>query len=285
MILFLFLMNLRTTFISLTAIPLSLVATAVVFHVLGMSINTMTLGGLAVAIGELVDDAIVDLENIVRRLRENAALAAPRPAIAVVRDASQEVRGAVIWSTVIIALVFVPLFALGGMEGKLFVPLGVAYIVSIIASLVVSLTVTPVLSYWLLPNAKFMADEKDGLLLRFLKRIGGSVIRLSVRHPWPILIAVLAAVFIAAAGTLLLLVLVGQLTYLQVIHADKLDDDPRNNRAVLRDTPNATGLYIYNQQPVSANYDVSSTINTAKINKYSIRSNIFNSTFKYLSFF
>ncbi|HYF58562.1 MAG TPA: efflux RND transporter permease subunit, partial [Burkholderiaceae bacterium] len=148
-VLFLFLLNFRTTFITLTAIPLSLVVAVLVLRALDYSINTMTLGGMTIAIGELVDDAIVDLENIVRRLRENARAAAPRGALAVVRDASQEVRASVVWSTVVIALVFVPLFALPGIEGRLFVPLGIAYVVSILASLGVAVTVTPVLAYFL----------------------------------------------------------------------------------------------------------------------------------------
>jgi len=193
-VLFLFLLNLRTTFITLTAIPLSIVITGLVFKWLGMSINTMTLGGLAVAIGELVDDAIVDVENIFRRLRENAQAVEPRPALRVVYEASSEVRNSIVFSTILVVLVFVPLFALGGMEGRLFTPLGTAYIVSILASLVVSLTVTPVLSFWLLPNARFMAHEQDGLLLRILKSLAGQAIRLSVRHPVPILAAVALAV-------------------------------------------------------------------------------------------
>ena len=193
-VLFLFLLNLRTTFITLTAIPLSIVITGLVFKWLGMSINTMTLGGLAVAIGELVDDAIVDVENIFRRLRENAHAAEPKPALRIVYEASSEVRNSIVFSTILVVLVFVPLFALGGMEGKLFTPLGTAYIVSILASLVVSLTVTPVLCFWLLPNARFMARERDGLLLRVLKALAGWAIRLSVRHPVPILAAVAVAV-------------------------------------------------------------------------------------------
>lgn len=196
-ILFLFLLNFRTTFITLTAIPLSIVVTGLIFKWFGMSINTMTLGGLAVAIGELVDDAIVDVENIFRRLRENKHSPNPKSALRVVYEASSEVRNSIVFSTILVVLVFVPLFALGGMEGRLFTPLGVAYIVSIIASLVVSLTVTPVLSYWLLPSAKVMAHEKDGLLLRFLKWIAGFAIRFSVRHPWPILGTVALAVFIS----------------------------------------------------------------------------------------
>ena len=193
-VLFLFLLNFRTTFITLTAIPLSIVITGMVFAWTGMSINTMTLGGLAVAIGELVDDAIVDVENIFRRLRENARLPRPKSPLRVVYEASSEVRNSIVFSTILVVLVFVPLFALGGMEGKLFTPLGVAYIVSILASLVVSLTVTPVLSYWLLPNARFMGHEKDGLLLRVLKGLAGLAIRFSVRHPLPILGAVALAV-------------------------------------------------------------------------------------------
>ena len=189
-VLFLFLLNFRTTFITLTAIPLSIVVTALIFRWFGLSINTMTLGGLAVAIGELVDDAIVDVENIFRRLRENKHAANPKSALVVVYEASCEVRNSIVFSTILVVLVFVPLFALGGMEGRLFTPLGVAYIVSIIASLFVSLTVTPVLSYWLLPQAKFMEHEEDGLLLRFLKEVAGFAIRLSVRHPWPILVSV-----------------------------------------------------------------------------------------------
>jgi HME family heavy-metal exporter len=196
-VLFLFLLNLRTTFITLTAIPLSILVTGVVFQWFGMSINVMTLGGLAVAIGELVDDAIVDVENIFRRLRENRHAAHPLPALRVVYDASREVRNSIVFSTILVVLVFIPLFALEGMEGRLFIPLGVAYIVSILASLLVSLTVTPVLSYWLLPRARFMQEEKDGLLLRFCKWVAGHAIRFSVRHPAPILASVAAAVFVS----------------------------------------------------------------------------------------
>ncbi|MGD0655323.1 MAG: efflux RND transporter permease subunit [Thermoguttaceae bacterium] len=196
-ILFLFLLNFRTTFITLTAIPLSIVVTGLVFKWFGMSINTMTLGGLAVAVGELVDDAIVGVENVFRRLRENKHSAQPKDALRVVYEASSEVRNSIVFSTILVVLVFVPLFALSGMEGRLFTPLGVAYIVSILASLLVSLTVTPVLSYWLLPNAKFMKRDRDSFVLRRLKWLLGFAVRFSIRHPWPILGTVTAAVAIS----------------------------------------------------------------------------------------
>lgn len=196
-ILFLFLMNFRTTFISLTAIPLSLVMTVIVFKITGMSINTMTLGGLAVAIGELVDDAIVDVENIFRRLRENRELANPLPPLLVVYRASTEVRNSIVFSTLIVCLVFVPLFALEGMEGRLFTPLGVAYVVSIFSSLIVSLTVTPVLSYWLLGHATGGHEEKDGPLLRRLKWIAERVIRFSLAYPRLNLVVVIIAVAVS----------------------------------------------------------------------------------------
>jgi CzcA family heavy metal efflux pump len=196
-ILFVFLLNFRTTFITLTAIPLSIVVTGLVFKWFDMSINTMTLGGLAVAIGELVDDAIVDVENIFRRLRENRLSASPKPPLLVVFQASAEIRNSIVYSTLIIVLVFIPLFALSGMEGRLFTPLGVAYIVSILASLVVSLTVTPVLSYWLLPNSRVTHREKESFVLRGLKWLAAKVIGLSLRMPRPVLIAAVAAVVVS----------------------------------------------------------------------------------------
>ncbi len=196
-ILFLFLMNVRTTFITLTAIPLSLVMTAIVFSIFGFSINTMTLGGLAIAIGELVDDAIVDVENVFRRLKENRHAANPLSPLLVVFRASTEIRNSIVYATMIVILVFLPLFALGGMEGKLFAPLGVAYIVSILSSLLVSLTVTPVLCYWLLSSSEGTHVEKDGPLLRILKWVADIVIRFSLRFPMTNLVATLVAVGIA----------------------------------------------------------------------------------------
>jgi CzcA family heavy metal efflux pump len=206
-ILFLFLMNFRTTFITLTAIPLSLVMTAAVFAFFGLSINTMTLGGLAVAIGELVDDAIVDVENIFRRLKENRLLANPKHTLLVVFQASTEIRNSIVFGTMIVILVFIPLFALTGMEGRLFAPLGVAYIVSILSSLVVSLTVTPVLCYWLLGRDKgreasdesqeSQSVELDSYFLRSLKFVGDKVIRFSLAFPHLNLIVTVLAVAMA----------------------------------------------------------------------------------------
>ncbi len=208
-ILFLFLMNFRTTFITLTAIPLSIAITAIIFAVFGLSINTMTLGGLAVAIGELVDDAIVDVENIFRRLQENRYRENPKPTLLVVFQASCEIRNSIVFGTVIVVLVFLPLFALSGMEGRLFTPLGVAYIVSILSSLLVSLTLTPVLSYWLLgkkfgspvqKSDKENASEhshKDGPLLRLLKWGAGLVIGFSIRFAKPLLMLGIISVLIA----------------------------------------------------------------------------------------
>ncbi len=225
-ILFLFLLNFRTTFITLTAIPLSLVITTLVFRIIGyltgtqLSINVMTLGGIAVAMGELVDDAIVDVENIFRRLKEanfrfsiddfrlegkegtaqdaasssllsieNQKSKIKNRNLRVVYDASKEIRSAIVFGTAVVILVFLPLFALSGVEGRLFAPLGVAYIVSILASLVVSLTVTPVLSYYLLPQSKATHTEHDGLLLRTLKWAASYLIRLSMARPGWLLLA------------------------------------------------------------------------------------------------
>ncbi len=181
-VLILFLLNVRATAISLVAIPVSVLATVVVFHAFGLTINTMTLGGLAIAIGELVDDAVVDVENILRRLRENATQAAPRPVLEVVAAASQEVRSGIVHATAVVVLVFLPLFALPGIEGRLFAPLGVAYIVAILASLAVSVTLTPVLAYWLLGNRP-AAHRADSFALRWAKRLNRAALLRALARP------------------------------------------------------------------------------------------------------
>ena len=201
-VLFLFLLNVRTTLISLAAIPVSLLVTALVFHAFGLSINTMTLGGLAIAIGELVDDAVVGVENVLRRLKLNRALPVPRPAAEVIAKATLEVRSAIVYATIIIVLVFVPLFVLPGIEGRLFTPLGVAYIVSILASMFVSVTLTPVLAYYLLPGMKQLG-RGDGPLVAWLKRWDARLLDWSFAHSGALLAAALAAVAVAASSVAL----------------------------------------------------------------------------------
>ncbi len=196
-ILLLFLANWRATLISLTAIPVSILVTVLVFQALGMTINTMTLGGLAIAIGELVDDAVVDIENIGRRLSENVAKGTPLPMLRVIATASQEVRSGIVYATMIVVLVFVPLFALTGIEGRLFAPLGIAYIVAILASLVVSITVTPVMASYLLRAGA--TGHADTWLVRLLKRGNDRLVGGALRARWFVL--GLAAIGVAAAAT------------------------------------------------------------------------------------
>ncbi len=198
-VLFLFLMNFRTSAITLTAIPLSFMVTGIVFKVADISVNTMTLGGLAVAIGELVDDAIVDVENVFRRLRENRHSPDPAPVLTVIYRASSEVRSSIVYATVIVILVFLPLFALSGVEGRMFAPLGIAYIVSILASLVVSLTVTPALCAYLLPRAKIMEHREDSWLVRRLKRIDRQQLEVTLEHPYKVMLGAGALVLMAVA--------------------------------------------------------------------------------------
>ncbi len=198
-VLFAFLLNVRTTAISLLAIPISILFTVLVFRLVGLSINTMTLGGLAIAIGELVDDAVVDVENVFRRLKENHEAGSPRPVLEVVAAASQEVRSGIIYATVIVVLVFLPLFALTGIEGKLFAPLGIAYIVSILGSLVTSVTVTPVLCYYLLPAMRRLA-ARESPLVRVLKRWDERLLRWSFDKLAPLVGVAAVLVGLAAAG-------------------------------------------------------------------------------------
>ncbi|KZE34222.1 efflux RND transporter permease subunit [Crenobacter luteus] len=188
-ILFLFLMNVRTTLISLTAIPLSLAITALVFKGMGLSINVMTLGGLAIAIGELVDDALVDVENVLRRLKQHKPKGVPG-VVKVIATACNEVRSGVVVATLVVVLVFVPLFALPGIEGRLFAPLGVAYITSILASLLVALTVTPVMCYFLLPKMK-QIEHGDSRLVLWLKHWDKRILEASFDRAKPALAAAL----------------------------------------------------------------------------------------------
>ena len=200
-ILFLFLGNVRTTVIALVAIPVSILITALVFRYFGLSINTMTLGGLAIAIGGLVDDAVVGIENVMRRLKEDR-IKHPQHRIhpiELVARATMEVRSAILYATVIIVLVFVPLFALPGMEGRLFVPLGIAFIVSTLASLVVSVTVTPVLSFYLLPRMKSL-EHGDTRLLAWLKAHYRNGLRGVLARPKAALAAAAVAVVMATAA-------------------------------------------------------------------------------------
>lgn len=204
-VLFAFLVNWQTTFISLVAIPLSVLTSVIVFQIMGLSINTMTLGGLAIAIGALVDDAVVDVENIYRRLGLHRASGGrdQRSIQEVVAEASIEVRSGILYATAIIVLVFIPLFALSGIEGRLFTPLGIAFIVSIVASLIVSMTVTPVLSYWILPRMRHLG-ERESPLVHVLKRWQKRGLEWCFDRPTFVLgipaVAVLAAIF---AGGLL----------------------------------------------------------------------------------
>lgn len=195
-VLFLFLFKMRTAVISCTAIPLSLLAAIIIMEHLGASINTMTLGGLAIAIGEVVDDAVIDVENIYRRLRENRRAGEPRPAFRVILDASLEVRGAVVYATFAVVLVFFPVLTMSGLAGKLFAPLGEAYIWSILASLLVALTVTPALCSLLLASRDLAPQEPP--LVRWLQGIYRRVLMGVERAPGIVLTAVAAAIIAGA---------------------------------------------------------------------------------------
>jgi CzcA family heavy metal efflux pump len=200
-VLFLFLWNFRATAISILAIPLSLVVAIFAMKLLGITINTMTLGGMAIAIGALVDDAIIDVENVFRRLKENHHLPEPerRPALRVIYEASREIRASIVNATLIIIVVFLPLFFLGGVEGRLLRPLGFAYVVSILASLLVAVTVTPVLCAYLLPNAKAVQEERESRLVLWLKARYGRTLEYVLRRPKTVLAGAGAALLATLA--------------------------------------------------------------------------------------
>ena len=202
-VLFLFLANVRTTLISLVTLPLSLVVSVLVLHYMGLTINTMSLGGMAIAIGSLVDDAIVDVENVWRRLHENRLLPPERrlPVLQVVFNASREVRMPILNSTLIIIVSFVPLFFLSGMEGRMLVPLGIAFITALAASTVVALTLTPVLCSYLLRSKENSneADSGDSVVARTLKKAYGIVLEKALQHKRAVLGCTIA-LFAVALG-------------------------------------------------------------------------------------
>jgi CzcA family heavy metal efflux pump len=204
-ILILFLLNIRATIITLTALPLSLAVGLLALDWMGETINVMTLGGLAIAVGSLVDDAIIDVENVLRRMKQNASKPEGDrlPKLKVIFDASNEIRPAMVFATIIIALVFLPLMFLEGIEGRFFRPLGIAFVVSIVASLVVALTVTPAMCRYLLHAQPNKRESSDGFLVRFLKRLYEPSVRLAVRlRVWVLSLAgVATALAIALAST------------------------------------------------------------------------------------
>ena len=202
LIMFLFLANLRATLITLTAIPLSLLTAVLTLHAFGATINTMTLGGMTIAIGSLVDDAVIMVENVFRRLRDHTLLPLEqqRSMLGVVYAASVEIRSSIVFATLIIILVFLPLFFLAGVEGRLLQPLGVAYVVSLLASLGVALTITPVLCQVLLPYSKGIRAGQEPRFIRFLKAGYALILTPALRFPWlvtvPSLLLLGAAVLI-----------------------------------------------------------------------------------------
>jgi CzcA family heavy metal efflux pump len=200
-IVFFFLWNVRASLITLTAIPLSLLASILALSFFGATINTMTLGGMAIAIGALVDDAIIDVENVFRRLRENGALPSEkkRPMLTVVYEATVEIQSSIVFATIIIILVFLPLFFLPGVEGRLLRPLGTAYVVALSASLLVALTVTPVLCSFLLPRSKAVREGHEPRLIAALKGAYGKLLGPVLKHPWAVTLPALALLIVAVA--------------------------------------------------------------------------------------
>ncbi|HKK89284.1 MAG TPA: efflux RND transporter permease subunit, partial [Saprospiraceae bacterium] len=208
-VLFIFLMNWRTTIISLMAIPMSLLVSVIILKLLGYSINTMSLGGMAIAIGALVDDAIIDVENVFKRLRQNSELPENerKGSIEVVRDASVEIRSSIIIATLIIIVSFVPLFFLSGMEGRLLTPLGIAFITSVLTSLIVAVTLTPVMCSYLLTRDKLLKKQSKGTFLeRWLQKSYAGMIQKTLQYSrW-----VIGLTFAVFVGSLLLFYQLGR---------------------------------------------------------------------------
>ncbi|HSW39340.1 MAG TPA: efflux RND transporter permease subunit [Acidobacteriota bacterium] len=202
LIVVMFLANIRAASITLLALPLSILSAVVILHHFGITVNTMTLGGLAIAIGALVDDAIIDVENVSRRLRLNAMKpeAERLPSLEVVYTASREIRSSIVYATIIIAIVFLPLFFLSGLEGRLLQPLGLAYLCALVASTLVALTVTPVLCSLFLPGSKGVLRDRDAWLVRILKRMYRPALEKAIDHPWLVIAASLALLLGAILG-------------------------------------------------------------------------------------
>ena len=196
-VLIVFLMNFRASFISFLAMPASLLGGIMVLKWFGVSLNSMTIGGLAIAIGEVVDDAIIDVENVFRRLRLNRESPNPEPILEVVYKGSTEIRNSVVYATLIVGIVFLPIFFLSGLEGRIFSPLGIAYLGSLLCSLIVAVTVTPVLCYLLIGNSK--SELRESFVAQGLKKIYGRLLALAIRHVWPVVIAALLMAGIAIA--------------------------------------------------------------------------------------
>lgn len=198
-----FLMNVRATFISVISIPVSFILTLLLLNKFGISVNTMTLGGLAIAIGLVVDDSIVDVENVFRRLRLNKEAPSPENPLKVIYNASAEIRNSIVYATLIIVVVFVPLLSLEGMEGRVFLPLGLAFIFSMMASLLVSLTLTPALCGLLLSKVK-LKEHGDTKFVSFLKKVNAPIVRGSMNNPFLVfgLTAIMTAIAVAVLPTL-----------------------------------------------------------------------------------
>ena len=196
-ILFIFLMNFRASFISFLAMPTSLLAGVMILKWFGVSLNSMTIGGLAIAIGEVVDDAIIDVENVFRRLRLNRESPNPEPILDVVYKGSTEIRNSVVYATFIVAIVFLPIFFLSGLEGRIFTPLGIAYLGSLLCSLIVALTVTPVLCYLLIGNTK--KELRESFIARALKKHYERLLHWTLRHVRPVVIMTLVLIGVAVA--------------------------------------------------------------------------------------